>query len=166
MLFLLFRLGEDRYALEASRVVEVIPLLALKPLPQAPKGVAGLFNYRGQPVLALDLSELTIGCPSRERLSTRIFVVRFVERDQKPRLLGLVAEHATEMLQTDAAGFVEPDVTVGRAPFLGPVLMHPLGPIQWLRPHALLTDPVRGLLYPNPTLECAPVSTSTPQAEP
>ena len=49
MLFLLFQLGKDRYALEASRVVEVVPLLALKQLPQAPKGVAGIFNYRGPP---------------------------------------------------------------------------------------------------------------------
>ena len=40
MLFLLFQLGNDRYVLEASRVVEVVPLLALKQLPQAPEGVA------------------------------------------------------------------------------------------------------------------------------
>ena len=58
MLFLLFQIGKDRYALEASRVVEVVPLLALKELPQAPKGVAGLFNYRGALVPAVDLSEL------------------------------------------------------------------------------------------------------------
>ena len=30
MLFLLFQLGRDRYALEASRVVEVVPLLVLQ----------------------------------------------------------------------------------------------------------------------------------------
>ena len=41
MLFLLFRLGHDRYALEARRVVEVVPLLALKKIPQAPRGVVG-----------------------------------------------------------------------------------------------------------------------------
>ena len=45
----MFQLGKERYALEAGRVVEVAPLLALKRLPQAPKGVAGIFNYRGRP---------------------------------------------------------------------------------------------------------------------
>jgi len=50
MLFLLFQLGQDRYALEASRVIEVLPLVSLKRIPQAPRGVAGLFNYRGRPV--------------------------------------------------------------------------------------------------------------------
>ena len=32
MLFLLFQLGNDRYALEASRVVEVVPMLELNQL--------------------------------------------------------------------------------------------------------------------------------------
>ena len=38
MLFLLFQLGDGRYALEASRVVEVVPLLEIKRLLHAPKG--------------------------------------------------------------------------------------------------------------------------------
>jgi chemotaxis-related protein WspB len=68
MVFLLFQLGSGRYALEASRVVEVVPLLEMKPLPQAPRGVAGIFNYRGRPVPAVDLSALTLGQPASERL--------------------------------------------------------------------------------------------------
>ena len=79
MLFLLFQMGNDRYALEARRVVEVVPLLELKHLPQAPKGVAGIFNYRGHPVPAVDVSELTLGVPAVERLSTRIIIVHHPE---------------------------------------------------------------------------------------
>ena len=45
MLFLLFELGRDRYALDALQVAEVLPLLALKEMPLAPPGVAGLLNY-------------------------------------------------------------------------------------------------------------------------
>jgi chemotaxis-related protein WspB len=56
MLFLLFQLGEERYALDTSHVAEVLPLVAITPIPQAPTGVAGLFNYRGAPVPAIDLS--------------------------------------------------------------------------------------------------------------
>src|SRR6266403_5966949 len=77
MLFLLFQLGNDRYALEAKRVVEVVPLLALKRIPQAPRGVAGIFNYRGRPVPAVDLSELALGQPANERLSTRIIIIHY-----------------------------------------------------------------------------------------
>src|SRR5215471_14522815 len=75
MLFLLFQLGNDRYALEARRVVEAVPLLELTRLPQAPKGVAGIFNYRGHPVPAIDLCELTLGVAASERFSTRIIIV-------------------------------------------------------------------------------------------
>src|SRR5688572_13503466 len=75
MLYVLFQLGNDRYALEAQRIVEVVPLLALKKIPLAPTGLAGIFNYRGQPVPALDLCELTFGRPVQERLSTRIIII-------------------------------------------------------------------------------------------
>src|SRR6266850_7265452 len=107
MLFLLFQLGNDRYALEASRVVEVVPLLALKQLPQAPKGVAGIFNYRGQPVPAVDLCTLALGQPARERLSTRIIIVKLPGAGGTELLVGLVAEHATEMLRKEPGDFVD-----------------------------------------------------------
>ena len=79
MLFLLFQLGNDRYALEANRVVEIVPLLSLKAIPQAPKGVAGLLVYRGRAIPALDLCDLTFGRPARERMSTRIIIVNYSE---------------------------------------------------------------------------------------
>ena len=142
MLFLLFQLGKDRYALEAARVVEVAPLLALKRLPQAPKGVAGIFNYRGRPVPAVDLSELTIGHPAGERLSTRIIVVNCPDESGHERLLGLVAEHATGMLRKDAKAFVDPGIQPGEAPYLGPVLMDNQGLIQWVHEQRLLSEPL------------------------
>ena len=113
MLFLLFQLGKDRYALEASRVVEVVPLLELKQLPQAPRGVAGIFNYRGRPVPAVDLCALTLGQPASERFSTRIIIVNYPDDSGTNHLLGLIAEHATEMLRKDVKDFVDSGVRLG-----------------------------------------------------
>src|SRR5260370_38613572 len=127
MLFLLFQLGNDRYALEASRVVEVVPMLDLKRLPRAPQGIAGIFNYRGQPVPAVDLSDLTLGQPAKERLSTRILILKCQGAEGTERLLGLVAEHATEMLRKEAAEFVDAGITDGPAPCLGSMLIGPKG---------------------------------------
>ncbi len=145
MLFLLFKLGEDRYALEASRVVEVVPLLALKHLPQSPPGIAGVFNYRGRPVPAIDLSQLTLGQPARERLSTRIIIVRWPWPDEPDRVVGLVAEHATEMLRKEPGDFVDPGIR-NTSPYLGPVLMDSKGVIQWIHEQGLLSEPIRQLL--------------------
>lgn len=146
MLFLLFQIGNDRYALEARHALEVIPFVALKKIPQAPRGVAGIFNYRGQPVPAVDLCELTFGRPARELLSTRIIVVRFADPAGRPQWLGLIAEHATGMIRREEGDFRDAGIKVGSAPYLGPVVMDEQGVIQLLHAHELLTESVREML--------------------
>ena len=64
MLFLLFQLGSDRYAIDALRVVEVLPCVQVKQIPHAPAGIAGVINYRGAPVPVLDLCLLTLRRPA------------------------------------------------------------------------------------------------------
>ena len=147
MLFLLFKLGPDRYALEASRVIEVLPLLDLRKIPGAPRGVAGIFNYRGRPVPAVDLSELTLGQPASEHLSTRIIVINHPDDAGHQQLLGVIAEHATEIIRRERNDFVETGLQLGAPPYLGPVLMDGQGAIQWVREQRLLPRNVRDLLF-------------------
>jgi chemotaxis-related protein WspB len=147
MLFLLFQLGKEQYALPASRVVEVVPFLELRHLPQAPKGVAGIFNYRGHPVPAVDLCALTLGQPASERFSTRIIIVNYPDGRGTNHLLGLIAEHVTEMLRKEANEFLDPGVKLNEAPYLGPILMDNQRPVQWLYEQRLLPEPVRNLLF-------------------
>ena len=154
MLYLLFQLGKSRYALEASRVIEVVPLLAIQQLPQAPRGVAGIFNYRGRPVPAVDLGALTLGRPARERFSTRIIIVNHPDDNGTNHLVGLIAEHATELLRKDAKDFVDPGVKLGAAPYLGPILMNGSSSIQLIYEHRLLPEPVRQLLFAEPQALC------------
>src|SRR5215216_5089516 len=101
MLFLLFQLGSERYALDAGQVVAVLPRLGVKAIPHAPSAVAGLCQYRGVPVPVIDLSALALGRPSANRLSTRIVLVQFPNPVGGPHLLGLLAERATETLRRD-----------------------------------------------------------------
>jgi chemotaxis-related protein WspB len=150
MLFLLFQLGKERYALQASRVVEVVPLLELKPLPQAPKGVAGIFNYHGRPVPAVDLCALTLGQPASERFSTRIIIVNYPDDRGISHLLGLIAEHATEMLRKEPNEFMDSGVKLSDAPYLGPILMDSQHPVQWIYEQRLLPERVRDLLFSEP----------------
>ena len=143
MLCLLFQLGNERYALDARQAVEVIPLVAVKRIPQAPRGVAGIFNYRGRPVPAVDLSELATERPARELLSTRIIVVNVPDAAGRPQLTGLIAEQATSTFRCDENRFVDAGVTGHRSPYLGPVMMDPGGLVQLLRPEHLVNDSVR-----------------------
>lgn len=138
MLFVLFQLGPDRYAIAARRVVAVVPLLALKPLAQSPRGVAGIFVYRGQRVPALDLCELTLGRPAVEQLSTRILLVEHLKAAGASQLIGLIVERATGTLQRDEKDCVAAGGELAAVPFLGPALMDDQGLIQLLDPQKLL----------------------------
>jgi len=163
MLFLLFQLGNNRYALDASRVVEVVPLVTLQELPRAPHGVAGVFNYRGQPVPAVDLCALTTGRPARPCLSTRIIVVRHPAESGPAQLLGLIVERATEMMRRDPGDFRPLGVGTDAAPFLGPGAPDGCGWIQWVQADLLLSDGVRAALFRQ--LPDRPQSHAPPGAE-
>jgi chemotaxis-related protein WspB len=150
MLFLLFQLGADRYALDASRVVEVLPLLELKPVPSAPRGVAGLFSYRGEPVPAVDLSQLILGRPAVERLTTRIILTHYSDAEGVSRRLGLIAENVTQVVQKAEADFREGGLTLGDAPYLGPMLIDDRGVVRRVREDRLLPNAVRDALFTEP----------------
>jgi chemotaxis-related protein WspB len=149
MLFLLFQLGADRYAIEAGRVREVLPLVNLKQLPNAPPGIAGMMDYHAEPVPIIDLSQLTIGVPSRHLMSTRIILVNYPREPGDTRLLGLIAEGATETLRCAEQEFIDPGVSVSSSLYLGPVAVVAGSIVQKIEVEALLSPSVRsGLLQP------------------
>jgi chemotaxis-related protein WspB len=111
MLNLILQIGDTRYALDARQVVEVLPLVQVRPSPAAPPGVAGLMNYRGELVPVIDLSQLCCGRPARRLLSTRLLLVRSPSpADVRPATsiswIGLIAERATETRRFSADAFV------------------------------------------------------------
>ena len=153
MLFLQFELGQDRYVLDCSGVVEVLPLLAIKQIPQAPSGVVGAFNYRGEPVPVVDLSALALGRPAQRHMSTRIVIVRHPGGNGALHLLGLIVEKATATVRRDRADFADSGVVNHEAPYLGPVAADAEGLVQWIEVANLLPATVRDVLFAQP-LEC------------
>lgn len=153
MLFLIFELGPDRYALPAGQIAEVLPVVRITRVPHAPAGVAGVFNYRGTPVPVIDLSDLTIGRPAAAHLSTRLIVVAYPDRQAQrhgrndSHLLGLIAERATDMMRRDPADFVASGIDTGRAPYLGRVTTSSHGVVQRIDVETLLPDAVRDSLF-------------------
>jgi len=88
MLFLVFQLNDDRYALDVSQVVEVLPLVRIRKMLRSPPGIAGTINYRGAHVPVVDLSELALGRPAALRLSTRIILANCSEQEGKSQRSG------------------------------------------------------------------------------
>jgi chemotaxis-related protein WspB len=147
MLFLLFQIGRDRYGLEAGQIVEVVPLVILKKLPQAPRGVAGIFDYHGTLVPVIDLSELAAGRPSALRHSTRVVLVNYPIETEKQHVLGLIVEMATETIHLEPDAFSAVGVDMPEAPFLGPVAKDARGLIQRVEVKELLPDDLRDRLF-------------------
>jgi chemotaxis-related protein WspB len=150
MLFLIFELGKDRYALDVRQIAEVLPLLGVKQIPKAPQAMTGLFNYRGAPVPAIDLSQLTLGRASAPRLSTRIVLVHYPDETGRTHLLGLIAERATQTARHEPSDFVASGVTNAGAPYLGPVATDARGLLQWIDVRTLLPPSFRDLLFKEP----------------
>ncbi|MES2538931.1 MAG: chemotaxis protein CheW [Pseudomonadota bacterium] len=148
MLFLLFQLGVDRYALDTGQVAEVLPLVRLKQIPAAPPWVAGAFSYQGEPVPVIDLSSLALGRPAQRRLGTRIVLVHYPHAGAAGHLLGIVVEKAISTLRCDPSDFTAYGIDNEGARYLGPVMNDPCGLIQWIKVKDLLPAPVQSLLFP------------------
>lgn len=147
MLFLMFRIGADRYVLEARQIEQVLPLMNAKTVPGAPAGVVGVIDYRGEPVPLIDLSLLALGRPSAAAMSTRILLMRYPAEDGVVHRLALCAERVVEAIHRDPGEFVATGVEAGSPAYLGPVVSDAEGLVQWVKAETLLTDEIRQILF-------------------
>ncbi|AUA58218.1 CheW-like domain [Achromobacter spanius] len=162
-LYLLFRIGGDRYALDAGEVIEVLGLRTLKQVPGAPSWVAGMLDRRGTPVPVIDMSALAGKGTAARVTSTRLALVHYrpaaaadtaaaaataSDPGAAEHVLGLILEHATETLHYDPAAFQPSGLDNPNARYLGPVLSDAHGMVQAVRVNDLLAPAVRAMLYP------------------
>lgn len=144
MLFLQFHLGKHRYLLDVRQVVEVLPMVQIMAIAQAPAEVAGLFRYRGALVPAIDLSQVLLGQPALRRLHTRIVLVRYRDKADTEHLLGLIVEKLTDTHQRPATDFSDAGVSL---PHLRSVATDAQGLTQQLDVSQLLPAAVHELLF-------------------
>jgi purine-binding chemotaxis protein CheW len=91
--WVVFQLAEHEYALRLESVSEVLRMVAITPLPEAPAWLAGVINLRGQVIAVTDL-RLRLGLPApTPGLNTPIIVV-----EADGRQLGLIADSVVEVL--------------------------------------------------------------------
>jgi len=150
MLFLLFELDHDRYALDASEIVEVQALCTVKSIPGAPAWVAGVVERQGEPVPVIDVAQLALGRAAQQLRSTRLVFVHYRGAGQTQRLLGLIVERATQTRRLERTQFADSGIAMPDARWLGPVASDELGLIQWIGIQQMLTDDVQALLFQQP----------------
>jgi chemotaxis-related protein WspB len=178
MLLLTFTAGSKRYAVDVSRVVEVLPKLGLRPIPRAPALLAGLLSYRGKVVPVFDLGLLLDTAPCRNLLSSRMILVNDAPGNQNqgnmnpakpddhsrprmgraPAFLGLLAENVNDLTYIRSEQVMPAPVQLPNAPYLDTIVrtdreIVPLITVQKLRDYLLSSafSEQGAVLYPSIT---------------
>jgi len=92
--FLRFRVGHEWYAIDVTHVVEVLRLMAITPLPDAPPHVLGVITMRGQVVQVVDLRCYLGEAYTELKLSTPLVALR----DATGRLLLVVVDEVDDIV--------------------------------------------------------------------
>lgn len=97
----LFSLDAGSFALRLSSVERIVPIVAITPLPKAPRIVSGVVNIRGSVIPIFDI-RMRFGLPGRDpALSDQIILA-----DTGKRRVGLVVDEVTGV--AEFAGEVTP----------------------------------------------------------
>jgi len=105
-----FRIDKSEYALPVSNVGEILRMVAIAPVPEAPEWLPGVINLRGKVIPVINLRK-RLGLPEVEvGLNTPIVVA-----EHEGQMVGLMADAVTELLTVAADSVEPPDARVGSA---------------------------------------------------
>ena len=126
--------GPRRWAIAATDLVAVLPVVAWRPIPGGPPGAIGVFQRQGTLVPLVDLAVRLGGPPARTLLGSRIALVRAEPANPASPLVGFLLERTGEMVEID---FADPSGHPGFDPHgdqgFGPVVVHGGRSVQLLR---------------------------------
>jgi purine-binding chemotaxis protein CheW len=91
--FLEFNLGSESYAVELSKVKEVITLPELTPIPKSPPYVCGLMNLRGLVLTVIDLRKKLGITPIKDTSQNGVIIF-----DLGERLVGVMVDSIQKVL--------------------------------------------------------------------
>jgi len=148
MLLVVFYIGDERYALDSSHVLEIVPMVVFREVPGAPGYLCGLFQYGGQIVPVVDLTSLAGRGRSRRFLSSRIILVRSQGTGGRSRILGLLAERVTDAVKVEQGDLTPAVITIKDAPYIGDVVTDADGMILCIGVNGLLPPSIEEMLFP------------------
>jgi purine-binding chemotaxis protein CheW len=94
--YLTFKLAEEQYGLEIHKVIEIIGMQEITPVPRTPDYLRGVINLRGIIHPVIDLKQKFGMGMTRETELTCIIVVT-VNRDNKQEQIGIIVDEVSEV---------------------------------------------------------------------
>ena len=95
--FMVFTLGEDRFAIPLYQVKEVIGLIKITPIPDVPKYFKGLINLRGRIISTLDLRS-KLGIPVKD-VAVKKSCIIISELNEV--LIGTIVDNVSEVVSIE-----------------------------------------------------------------
>ncbi len=105
--YLTFRLGEEVFALDITKVREVLDFTTVTRVPRTPAFMRGVINLRGTVVPVVDL-RLKFGMTMTERTVNTCVIIAEVTVDGETTLLGALADSVQEVLDLGADTILPP----------------------------------------------------------
>lgn len=108
----MLNVDESRYALPTSAIRQLIPLVAWRALPDSPSWALGVFRYRGETLVLIDLHRRL----HQHEVPISISMVIVVTKG--PRPLGLVVSGVEGLQRVEPHELTAPPADLPHAPFI------------------------------------------------
>lgn len=142
MLILRLKISKEHYAIEATRVIEIVPLIDVEKIPLTEDAIKGIFNYRGTTTLAIDLCQLFEQRYCNNHLSTRIIIIHYKDSSGQSRPIGLIAENVTDVIKCQPDKITNSGIQSNNKHFLGQVYKHNNDMIQLIDTNNILPSSI------------------------
>ncbi len=109
--YLTFELENEVFALDISKVREVLDYTKITRVPQTPDFMLGVINLRGSAVPVVDM-RLKFGMTKTEKTVNTCIIIVEVELDGEAAVLGALADSVEEVIELDPAR-IEPPPRIG-----------------------------------------------------
>jgi len=109
--YLTFKLGDEIFALDISKVREVLDFTTITKVPRTPEFMRGVINLRGSVVPVVDI-KLKFGMPMTEKTVNTCIIITEVAVDGETTILGALADSVQEVIDLDP-DHIEPAPKIG-----------------------------------------------------
>lgn len=109
--YLSFRLGKEVFAINVSKVLNILEMKPITKVPKSPEYMKGVINLRGTVLPVVDL-RLKFSLPENEITVDTNIIVLSIDKEGEPVTLGILVDSVKEVLEFKTDEIV-PSPTIG-----------------------------------------------------
>ena len=109
--FLAFKLEDEVFAFDISKVREVLEFDTVTKVPQTPEMMKGVINLRGSVVPVIDM-RIKFGMGATEKTVNTVIIIIEIDLDEESTMIGALVDSVNEVMDLDTE-HIEPPPSIG-----------------------------------------------------